>query len=112
MNVEVSCACRLSGLDVFCIWISVVSVLAAVSAFWHEDRLDYFPSYFDWLSVSSFSVVFPVVSTGSSSSISSSMRSKKLTLRSVLGSAKGITGLSGMIAGVELSEDVGFLEHR
>ena len=97
--------CGSSDIDVFCFWICGVSGLSSCFVVWGSSS----SSFFNSSSVlASFRVSLADLDV-SYVSASISIRSRKLTFGSVLGSACGMVASSGMIAGVDFKEEIGFL---
>ena len=94
-------ACSSSDLDVFCFWICGVSGLSSCFVVWGSSST----SFFDSSSVLASFQVSLVDLDVSSISVSISIRSTKL------GSACGMVASSGMIAGVDLKVEIGFLTY-
>ena len=99
--------CGNSNLDVFCFWISGVSGFSSCFVVWESSST----SFFDSSSVLASFRVSLVDLDVSSISASISIRSRKLTFGSVLGSACGMVASSGMISGVDLKVEIGFLTY-
>ena len=100
-------ACGSSDLDVFCFWICGVSGLSSCFVVCGSSST----SFFDSSSVLASFQVSLVDLDVSSIFASFSIRSRKLTFGSVLGSACGMVASSGMIAGVDLKVEIGFLTY-